>query len=84
MEYKALEIKKKVYFTENSIVYGQDFTRKQGIKPYVFFDVVDKGIFNNEDDVWLRAPGFGEDPYGNGSIVVTKKDLDQDCVKWVE
>jgi hypothetical protein len=53
----------------NNVVYGQDFSVRQGIDHTIIFRVED---FRKSDDggVWLVAPGFGGNPYGNGRIIV--------------
>lgn len=76
---------RKVYFTENNIGYGQDFAWHRGLPAHLIFEEVDKGVFHREGDLWLKAPGYGKEPYGNGQIVVKESELENNkSVHWIE
>ena len=69
-------MKKYVFLDGNEIPYGQDFAQWRGVDSNVVFtQCLDNPIFKKKEDVWLRAPGYGGEPYGNGRIVIRKKDL---------
>lgn len=65
----------KIVFKPNSICYGQDFSFKRGIPTDVVFEEKTNTLFRDERDIWLFAPGYGKKPYGNGAIVLRRKEL---------
>ena len=63
----CFEVEGMMRFPEgNKILYGQDFAFWVGVPHDVEFEVVKvwKG------GMWLRGPGYGGEPYGNGPILV--------------
>jgi hypothetical protein len=65
---EALEKSTKIRFEPNNeVVYGQDMSVWQGVDHTLVFEV-DKHM--EERGVWLIAPGYGGNPYGNGRILV--------------
>ncbi len=50
----------------NRIVYRQDFASWVGVPHDVEFEVVKVW----KDGMWLKGPGYGGEPYGNGPIFV--------------
>ena len=78
--------KQKCYFLKNEISYGQDFSSKIGVPMDLIFKVVQDKFLCNENDIWLKAPGYGEEPYGNGQIVIRKAELKKHNkkVRWVK
>lgn len=59
---------------KNEIPFGQDFGQHKGLPTDVVFEVCDDP-FPTEGRIWIRAPGYGMKPYGNGRITVYPKDL---------
>jgi len=59
-----------ITFKPNKIWYGQDFRYHCGIPPGIRF-AIDK-IWEKKG-FWLKAPGYGGKPYGNGRIFVPYK-----------
>jgi len=66
---------KRVYFKDNTIPYGQDFSWFKGIPSYIIFEIDEKLPFQDGTTIWLKAPGYGKDPYGNGSLAINKSDF---------
>ena len=57
----------------NNIAYGQDFGYHKGVPSGIDFKV-GSGC---GDSVSLTAKGYGGKPYGNGSIFISKKDMER-------
>ena len=54
-----------VTFAPNKLAYGQDFGFHRGIPAGIVFVVEDRG-----PQCRLSAPGYGDQPYGNGALLV--------------
>lgn len=54
----------------NTIKYYQDFADWEGVPIGVVFTVDKPGFFCGDNTIWLKAPGYGGEPYGNGKIGV--------------
>jgi hypothetical protein len=69
---ETLPIGTQVSFEEdNTLVFGQDMSWWQNVPSDVTFTV--DGYLTEKTKVtglWLKAPGYGGDPYGNGKILV--------------
>jgi hypothetical protein len=57
----------------NTVRYGQDFSYHIGVPADIRFEVDDDGPFKSKDGLWLKAPGYGGEPYGDGAIFVLWK-----------
>jgi hypothetical protein len=54
-------------FDKNDIPFGMDHQFYRGIPEGIKFEVLD---FLSDNKIKLKGPGYGGDPYGNGSIYV--------------
>lgn len=66
-------------FDENSIPFGMDHQFYRGIPSNIKFEVTKL----SEDKIILTGPGYGGEPYGNGSIYVGLIQLSDDMRKRV-
>ena len=55
---------------DNDIVFGQDHAWWVGVPSNLTFEVDE---IWKDGKVWLSAPGYGGEPYGNGKILVYLK-----------
>lgn len=58
----------------NTIPYGQDMQFFRGIPTHIKFTFCPY----NKERIILKAPNYGGDPYGNGYIYVSVKDLPEE------
>lgn len=64
---EAMLMQTRLKFPEgNKILYGQDFALWVGVPHDVEFEVVRV----ERNGMWLKGPGYGGGPYGNGPILV--------------
>lgn len=59
---------------DNNIVFGQDHSWWVNIPHDVEFEIDE---IWKDGKIWLKGPGYGGEPYGNGSIVVYLKTHEQ-------
>jgi len=75
-----INIHDKIQFNSYDFHYFQDFRFPKADKETfqnVIWDV--KGFIQSKDDVILTAPNHGGEPYGNGSIFVNIKDVENNA-----
>ena len=59
----------------NKILYGQDHAYWVGVPHDVEFEVIKVW----ENGMWLKGPGYGGEPYGNGPILVFFKTIEKEA-----
>lgn len=65
---------------KNKIHFMQDFQGWEGLPVGVVFDV-EPGT--NDNSYWIKAPGYGAKPYGNGKILIYKTELESPGIEWL-
>jgi len=68
-------IKRYIFAEGNKIGFGQDFSFSEGVPANIEFEEIEE--IKSNGMVKLSAPGYGGQPYGNGSIYVKRVDLDK-------
>ena len=73
----------KILFKDrNNIIFGQDFSMKQGLPSDRVF-TSKSTLFQKDTDLWLNSFGYGEyGNYGNGAIVISKEELSSKNDQW--